>query len=157
MMQQSYQPMQMPTPIVNAPSIRSPTPSHHQFRVPTWYDRLLDTIIGDDRSSKYALICQQCYTHNGLVLPEEFESTQYVCPNCHFLNPARRPKTPRSPSPQLPQSSSRDSGCSTPPAVQQAEEKPQSPISDDQSDTGKSTLEPEAKEGKLRNRRKQKQ
>lgn len=149
-------PPQIPTPIANAPSsIRSPTPSHHQFRVPTWYDRLLDTIIGDDRFSKYALICQQCYTHNGLVLPEDFESTQYVCPNCHFLNPARRPKTPRSPSRLLPQSSG-ESGFSTPPTAQQEEEKPQSLISEEQSDAGKSTPEPEAKESRLRNRKKQK-
>lgn len=42
---------------------------------PTWYDKFLDTLIGDDRNSKYALICQQCHSHNGLVLPDEFEST----------------------------------------------------------------------------------
>ncbi len=42
---------------------------------PTWLDRLVDVLIGDDsRNQKYALICGQCFFHNGLALPEEFIS-----------------------------------------------------------------------------------
>lgn len=52
----------------------------------TWLDRLVDAIIGDDRNSRYALICQKCYAHNGLARPEEFDTIQYLCPSCHYLN-----------------------------------------------------------------------
>ena len=42
----------------------------------TWLDKLMDTVIGDvgGPSSKYALVCEQCFTHNGLVLPELYPS-----------------------------------------------------------------------------------
>lgn len=43
----------------------------------TWMDRLLDLIVGDESpSSKYALICEKCFFHNGLVVPEEFFDTR---------------------------------------------------------------------------------
>lgn len=36
-----------------------------------WYDRLADTILGDDpvqsSQNKYALVCAECFRHNGLV------------------------------------------------------------------------------------------
>lgn len=36
-----------------------------------WYDRLADTILGDDPAqaaqNKYALVCGECFRHNGLV------------------------------------------------------------------------------------------
>jgi hypothetical protein len=37
-------------------------------------DRLLDAVIGEPDPShhKYALICENCFTHNGLVLPHEY-------------------------------------------------------------------------------------
>ena len=62
-----------------APPRPAPTPQ-------TWLDRLVDAIIGDDRNSRFALICQKCYAHNGLARAEEFDTIQYVCPNCHHLN-----------------------------------------------------------------------
>jgi hypothetical protein len=39
----------------------------------TWVDRVLDVLVGEESNStnKYALICQKCFNHNGLVLPEE--------------------------------------------------------------------------------------
>ncbi|PJF18508.1 hypothetical protein PSACC_01671 [Paramicrosporidium saccamoebae] len=48
------------------PPAAAPTPL-------TWLDRLVDAIIGDDRSTRYALICPRCFSHNGLARPEEFE------------------------------------------------------------------------------------
>ncbi|KAJ3300920.1 hypothetical protein HDU76_005967 [Blyttiomyces sp. JEL0837] len=41
-----------------------------------WYDRVVDALIGDGESpqQKYALICQQCFEHNGLVPPEEYNN-----------------------------------------------------------------------------------
>ena len=49
-----------------------------------WYDRIVDVIVGDEGpETKYALICAQCFAHNGLALPHEIEdirkSEQHVC------------------------------------------------------------------------------
>lgn len=39
-----------------------------------WYDRIVDVIVGDEGpETKYALICAQCFAHNGLALPHEIE------------------------------------------------------------------------------------
>uniref|UniRef100_A0A671PXQ7 Endoplasmic reticulum junction formation protein lunapark n=2 Tax=Sinocyclocheilus anshuiensis TaxID=1608454 RepID=A0A671PXQ7_9TELE len=48
---------------------------------------------------RYALICQQCLSHNGMALKEEFEYIAFRCAYCYFLNPARktRPQAPRLP------------------------------------------------------------
>ncbi|KAI8369629.1 uncharacterized protein BYT42DRAFT_607990 [Radiomyces spectabilis] len=91
-------------------------------RAPQWYDKIVDALVGDDGpETKYALICNHCFTHNGLVLPNEIDTIQYVCPHCKHFNPSRKsrqlhpdgpvipPQTPTpaiSPSPtsaQLPQ------------------------------------------------------
>jgi hypothetical protein len=46
--------------------------------VPTerqWYDKLVDALVGEDGpETKYALICNHCSAHNGLVLPQEIET-----------------------------------------------------------------------------------
>jgi len=50
-----------------------------------WYDRLADAVLGEEdglgggtggASSKYALICKKCFTHNGLVMKRDFETTR---------------------------------------------------------------------------------
>ncbi|KAL7422131.1 hypothetical protein Q5752_002774 [Cryptotrichosporon argae] len=63
-----------------------------------WYDRLADSILGDDPSqaahSKYALVCENCFRHNGLVgSKQEWERMKWICPRCNHLNaaPASRP------------------------------------------------------------------
>lgn len=44
-----------------------------------WYDKLADAILGDDEASgasqhtRYALICESCFSHNGLVRESEYE------------------------------------------------------------------------------------
>lgn len=43
---------------------------------PTWLDRLVDAIIGDDRHARYALVCQKCLSHNGLARPEDFDTVR---------------------------------------------------------------------------------
>ncbi|EIW70260.1 hypothetical protein TREMEDRAFT_71568 [Tremella mesenterica DSM 1558] len=52
-----------------------------------WYDRVVDSILGDDPSqssqSKYALVCGECFRHNGLVGSQyEWERLR-----CNHLNP----------------------------------------------------------------------
>ena len=36
-------------------------------------DKVLELIVGDGPSNRYALICRQCCSHNGMALKEEFE------------------------------------------------------------------------------------
>ncbi|KAI0278391.1 hypothetical protein BGY98DRAFT_1089567 [Russula aff. rugulosa BPL654] len=61
-----------------------------------WYDKLADALLGDDESSvnpaaaRYALICQKCFAHNGLVKEEMWADAQYVCPKCGYFNPSAR-------------------------------------------------------------------
>ncbi|KAN0136697.1 putative integral membrane metal-binding protein (DUF2296) domain containing protein [Lactarius tabidus] len=61
-----------------------------------WYDKLADVLLGDDEphvnaaASRYALICQRCFTHNGLVKEDMWEDAQYVCPKCGHFNPSAR-------------------------------------------------------------------
>eukprot|EP00126_Sphaerothecum_destruens_P011933 Sdes_comp20970_c0_seq11m19038 len=57
-------------------------------------DRVVDFIVGDGPSNRYALICSECHCHNGMALAEEF---------CNFLNPSKKERTlSESTTPQLP-------------------------------------------------------
>jgi endoplasmic reticulum junction formation protein lunapark len=40
----------------------------------TWLDKIMDSIVGEEEGPerKYALICEKCFQHNGLVWPEEY-------------------------------------------------------------------------------------
>ncbi|NXF31985.1 LNP protein, partial [Nyctibius bracteatus] len=62
-------------------------------------DRVIEYLVGDGPQNRYALICQQCFSHNGMALKEEFEYIAFRCAYCFFLNPARktRPHAPRLP------------------------------------------------------------
>lgn len=57
-------------------SVRPPVQSMPRPVLPrerTLVDRLVDYIVGDGPSNRYALICRQCQSHNGMALREEFE------------------------------------------------------------------------------------
>jgi len=47
-----------------------------------WYDKLADAILGDDDptfaspSARYALICEKCFNHNGLVKESMWEEAR---------------------------------------------------------------------------------
>lgn len=62
-------------------------------------DRVIEYLVGDGPQNRYALICQQCFSHNGMALKEEFEYLAFRCAYCYFMNPARktRPQAPRLP------------------------------------------------------------
>ncbi|XP_023140070.2 endoplasmic reticulum junction formation protein lunapark-A [Amphiprion ocellaris] len=62
-------------------------------------DRVIEYLVGDGPQNRYALVCQQCLSHNGMALKEEFEYIAFRCAYCYFLNPARktRPQAPRLP------------------------------------------------------------
>lgn len=67
----------------------------------TYIDRLLDYLVGDGPANRYALICKQCLSHNGMALKEEFEYIAFRCCYCFHWNPARkqRPVAPKLPLP----------------------------------------------------------
>ncbi|KAI0628609.1 hypothetical protein C8Q77DRAFT_1147010 [Trametes polyzona] len=75
-----------------SPSPQRPLPPPRK----QWFDKLADAILGDDDSSttgaasRYALICQKCFAHNGLVKESMWEDAQYVCPKCGYFNPSAR-------------------------------------------------------------------
>nr|CAB3263461.1 protein lunapark-B [Phallusia mammillata] len=67
---------------------------------PTAMDKVLEYLMGDGLNNRYALICKNCYSHNGMALKEEFEYMEYRCGYCRFYNPPRkqRPNAPVLPS-----------------------------------------------------------
>jgi len=64
----------------------------------SWIDKFADKLLGEDDStvgiaqSRYALICEKCFSHNGLVKESEWENTQYRCPKCGHFNLSAKAK-----------------------------------------------------------------
>lgn len=55
-------------------------------------DRILDFVMGESINNRYALICSNCYTHNGMALREEFKTISYCCYSNN--NPSTSNKSP---------------------------------------------------------------
>uniref|UniRef100_A0A6I8RNN0 Endoplasmic reticulum junction formation protein lunapark n=1 Tax=Xenopus tropicalis TaxID=8364 RepID=A0A6I8RNN0_XENTR len=100
-------------------------------------DRVIEYLVGDGPQNRYALICQQCFSHNGMALKEEFEYVAFRCAYCYFLNPARktRPQAPRLQEinfdRQRQRTDSQGSVSSVQPPAAEQLENPQSPVSRD--------------------------
>lgn len=77
-----------------------------------YMDRAVEYLIGDGPSNRYALICKQCQSHNGMALKEEFHYIAYRCCYCFYWNPARKQK-PVAPRLQQPPANSQSSTDST--------------------------------------------
>ncbi|KAF9535207.1 hypothetical protein CPB83DRAFT_755476 [Crepidotus variabilis] len=103
-----------------------------------WYDKVADAILGDDDagaaspSSRYALICEKCFTHNGLVKESMWEDAQYVCPKCGHFNASTRSKRERgrqsaSPSASANSSPAHPSALATPSNSRHSQRSPPSP------------------------------
>ncbi|GIY47015.1 endoplasmic reticulum junction formation protein lunapark-B [Caerostris darwini] len=80
--------------------VRPPVPPMPRPVLPrerTFTDRLVDYLVGDGPSNRYALICRQCQSHNGMALKEEFEFVAFRCCYCFQFNPPRnqQPAAPR--------------------------------------------------------------
>jgi len=62
-----------------------------------YLDKFVEFLVGDGPANRYALICRQCESHNGMALREEFEYIAFRCCYCYYWNPARkqRPVAPR--------------------------------------------------------------
>ncbi|GAU15178.1 hypothetical protein TSUD_09160 [Trifolium subterraneum] len=72
---------------------------HHQPQSSTKYDgglvaRIAALLVGEDPMQSYALICGNCYMHNGLARREEFPFITYYCPHCHALNKPKQSAEP---------------------------------------------------------------
>jgi hypothetical protein len=118
---------------LSATSSTPPEPPRKQ-----WLDKIVDVVLGDDDSARFALICEKCFSHNGLVKESVWEDTQYVCPKCKHFNPSKRskklglsPAAPSSPSdsplsPQSPSSMASRSPVSTPQSMRQRSKPSQS-------------------------------
>ncbi|TKY74649.1 hypothetical protein E2542_SST03412 [Spatholobus suberectus] len=68
-----------------------PVVEHHQPQSSTtqdggWIARIAALLVGEDPTQSYALICGNCYMHNGLARKEDFPFITYYCPHCHALN-----------------------------------------------------------------------
>jgi len=64
-----------------------------------YLDKFVEFLVGDGPANRFALICRQCQSHNGMALREEFEYVAFRCCYCYYWNPARkqRPVAPRLP------------------------------------------------------------
>lgn len=79
-----------------------PGPPHPRPVLPRergYMDKVVEYLVGDGPSNRFALICKQCQSHNGMALREEFEYIAFRCCYCFYWNPARkqRPTAPRLP------------------------------------------------------------
>jgi len=80
------------TPLMNRPPPGPPLPRPVLPRERGYMDRVVEYLVGDGPHNRYALICKQCQSHNGMALREEFEFIAYRCCYCHYWNPARKQK-----------------------------------------------------------------
>uniref|UniRef100_A0A183BLW7 Endoplasmic reticulum junction formation protein lunapark n=1 Tax=Globodera pallida TaxID=36090 RepID=A0A183BLW7_GLOPA len=62
-------------------------PFIEQSRTPV--DRILDFMMGESINNRYALICSNCHSHNGMAFQEEFESISFFCFKCNYFNPSK--------------------------------------------------------------------
>ncbi|WOL09794.1 hypothetical protein Cni_G18547 [Canna indica] len=51
-----------------------------------WISCIVSLLVRDNPSESYALICDNCYIHNGLARKEDYPHIRYYCPRCHALN-----------------------------------------------------------------------
>lgn len=63
-------------------------------------EKMVDYLIGDGPQNRFAMICRDCLSHNGMALQEEYEYASFRCAFCGSLNPSRklRPIAPKLPS-----------------------------------------------------------
>lgn len=79
-----------PTPGGPSNSHRKPLPRPLLRQNPSAMDKVIEYFVGDGLNNRYALICANCYSHNGMALKEEFEYLSFICAYCRFFNKARK-------------------------------------------------------------------
>jgi len=58
-------------------------------------EKFVEYLVGEGPNNRYALICQNCRSHNGMALREEFEFIDFRCAYCGFYNPPRKQRPNR--------------------------------------------------------------
>ncbi|GLV36393.1 Lunapark [Carabus blaptoides fortunei] len=85
--------------MVRQPGMSTPLPLPREVlpRDRSVLDKMVEYLVGDGPSNRYALICKNCQSHNGMALREEFEYVAFRCCYCFTFNPARklRPQAPK--------------------------------------------------------------
>ncbi|KND02579.1 uncharacterized protein SPPG_03037 [Spizellomyces punctatus DAOM BR117] len=83
-------PVDRPSPLSPTPDINMMIPARgaHTPSPKGWFDKVIDIMIGESEgpASKYALICEECFTHNGLVPPDAYATARFRCMKCDHLN-----------------------------------------------------------------------
>ncbi|VDM39906.1 unnamed protein product [Toxocara canis] len=67
---------------------RPPRPFVKQER--SMAEKFVDFLLGDGPNYRYALVCANCYAHNGMAHEQEFDYFSYHCWVCGAFNPARK-------------------------------------------------------------------
>lgn len=59
-------------------------------------EKMVDYLIGDGPSHRFAMICRKCNKHNGMALEDEYYFIAFQCVHCNEINPAKkiRPTAP---------------------------------------------------------------
>ncbi|XP_014245978.1 endoplasmic reticulum junction formation protein lunapark-B isoform X1 [Cimex lectularius] len=70
------------------PPARRPLPRPLLPQDRSYLDKIIEIIVGDGPSNRYALICKFCSSHNGMALKEEFEYLSFRCAYCGTPNPS---------------------------------------------------------------------
>ncbi|XP_055387069.1 endoplasmic reticulum junction formation protein lunapark-A [Condylostylus longicornis] len=97
---QAIQQRASPMPMQMQQQIRRRTPfpfiNPHNKSV---LDKFVDYLIGDGIQNRFAMICKECYSHNGMALQDEYEYTPFRCVYCNAINPSKksRPVAPKLP------------------------------------------------------------
>lgn len=55
-------------------------------------EKMVDYMFNDGPANRFALICSQCCSHNGMARPEDFEFISYICAYCAHFNPSSKTK-----------------------------------------------------------------
>ncbi|KIY64447.1 hypothetical protein CYLTODRAFT_401875 [Cylindrobasidium torrendii FP15055 ss-10] len=90
---QSMVPQTPGSPAQNLPSASASPQAPQTVQGRQWFDKLADAMLGQDEAAdaaRYALICEECFAHNGLVKESAWDEVQYVCPKCQHFNASRR-------------------------------------------------------------------
>lgn len=89
-------------------------------------ERIVDVLIGDGPKDRFAMICKECFAHNGMALKEDFDYATFRCAFCNALNPARkaRPIAPRLPEQHFSPLKRDSSSSSTPTDIDSENDEP---------------------------------
>lgn len=74
------------------PKTKKVDPKVADLQRPGVSDKIFDLLIGSENNEsvekRYALICANCYTHNGLAAPncKDPRTVKYMCMRCGFMN-----------------------------------------------------------------------